>query len=221
MLGVADEEEWEFVGRAIERELKSLGWSRCWTKPSSVDGSAMQFAARRDLLYCVRLEPAYMMLDVTSYITGTPEPHVFVHRVCGPAVADSPKYPAISAGPGCAVPENVGPLRHGGGVLAKSAIHPLGRCRAQSISVPCPHRPLETIRAMVHSGLDPGCIALPDARGREPEDQWTKRLATEGLRADDVRILRERSKRLDELGFQSMTPFFENCSNLADVLALT
>lgn len=223
MIGVADEDEWEYVGKNIELELKALGWSRCWTKASAELGSRLQFVVRKDILYCVRLEPVYMMLDITSYITGTSEPYVFVHRVCGPAAEkpdDGRQTRVLAAGPGCAVAGDIGPLRYGGGVLGKGSIHPLARCRARSIAVPCPRQPLETIRAMAHSGLDPGCIALPDPRGREPSDPWTKRLSDEGLRAEDVEILKQRSAQLDQLGFKSMTPFFGNCSTLEFLPAL-
>ncbi|CAE8625722.1 unnamed protein product [Polarella glacialis] len=220
MLGVHDEEDWEQTGRAIERGLLEAGWDRCWTKPSADLSSDYRYAVRRDLLYCVRLKPAYVLLDITSYIAGAEVPYVFVHRVCEePGVSDALADGGVVAGDGCAAPVRTGPLQHGGGVLLKDAIHPMGRCRAAGMSISCPNKPLDTVQAMVHSGLDAGCIALPTAKGREAEDPWTRRLQVEGLRAEDVRILRERSQRLDALGFQSMTPFFESCVGLENIIA--
>eukprot|EP00933_Yihiella_yeosuensis_P040635 TRINITY_DN34975_c0_g1_i1.p1 TRINITY_DN34975_c0_g1~~TRINITY_DN34975_c0_g1_i1.p1 ORF type:complete len:545 (-),score=85.94 TRINITY_DN34975_c0_g1_i1:649-2283(-) len=224
MMGVEDETQWQLLGKTIEQRLKQLGWDKCWTK-SSADGQSQFYGTtRRDLLYCIRTKPVYILLDVTSYISAAHRPneenlpYVFVHRVCGAQAQNIPD--GASGQDGCVVPPNVGPLRHGRGTLSKDAIHPMGICRADTLSVPCPRQPLETILAMIHSGLSAGCIALPTAVGREADDPMTHRLASEGLTADDVRILRNRSARLNAMGFMSMTPYFEapGCADLEEIL---
>jgi len=159
-----------------------------------------------------------MLVDISSYINGASGSEVFVHRVCGGKAIDGTEDGRLLE-EACHVPEGVGPLRHNGGVLAKDVIRPLSRCRANGLSIPCPRRPLESIAAMVHSGLDVSCIALPTTKGRDPDDPWTRRLAAAGLCAEDVRILRERSARLHALGFESMLPYFDNCTGLAELMA--
>lgn len=47
---------------------------------------------------------------------------------------------------GCYVPRGAGTLQHGLGRLRKSAIHPMRQCRAGHFSVPCPAKPLETLK---------------------------------------------------------------------------
>ncbi|CAJ1384290.1 unnamed protein product [Effrenium voratum] len=203
MIGVSSEADWQPTGRAIEAQLLKKGWDRCWTKSSAKFGSDWQFAARRDLLYCVRTRPAYMMLDVTSYITSE-EGYVYVHRLCKPDGASG-----ASGASACHVPR-LGPLQGADGSLPKAAIYPLKRCLAKDQAVPCPSRPLETIQAMRHSGLETSCIALPDTKGRQ--DEASRHLARAGLQAEDLRILKERSAELDRRGFQSMSPYFANCT---------
>lgn len=212
MLGIASEAAWIMVERVIEQRLRDAGWDRCWGKTSADGASFNSDETRRDLLYCVRTSPAYVLLDVTSYINGAPGDNVFVHRVC-PREGDANN---------CTVPADVGPLRHGGGILRKDAIYPLARCRAgEDLAVPCPRDPLVTIRAMAHSGLDAGCVALPDVKARSPEEESTRQLqAAGGLCAEDVGILRERSSWLHGMGFQSMAPLFSQCNELAQILAI-
>jgi len=147
-----------------------------------------------------------MLADFTSYIFGAAGPYAFVHRVCD----DSGD---------CQVPPGEGPLKHGGGLLRQGAIRPLARCRADHLVLPCPQEPLETIVAMVHSGLNTSCIALPTALGRDMEDPENRRLAAEGICSDDVAILQERSAQLEEANFKSMAPYFASCATLSDVLA--
>jgi len=224
MLGVDDEAAWQDLAPVIEQRLQALGWDRCWTKTSVDSSSALRDAARRDLLYCIRQSPAYMLLDVTSYLNLPSSPSLFVHRICGSGNGNSNNSSSsftaehVVAGRGCAVPGGIGPLQAAAGILSKSSVLPLGRCRAGNISVPCPRRPLDTILAMVHSGLDASCIALPTAHGRDPEDVWTQRLRESLLNADDVHILRRRSEQLEAAGFLSMAPYFEICSTMAKVM---
>lgn len=54
---------------------------------------------------------------------------------------------AFQGDSGCYIPRDAGTLRGGQGRLRSSAIRPLGRCKAGHISVPCPHKPLETLQA--------------------------------------------------------------------------
>ena len=215
MVGVSDEEGFELLGRAIERNLLLKGWDRCWTKPSATFHHKYQFAVRRDLLYCMRTKP-HMMLDVTSYITGEKEdslPYVFVHRLCrGEGHEGREGAKAAKGEKPCFVLPDVGPLAPGGGTLPREAIYPLRRCWAFSRSVPCPNQPLQTLMAMSHSGLSTACIALPDTRGRH--DKHSQRLAREGLNAKDLQILLDRAHALNSQDFQSMLPYFQNCSGL-------
>lgn len=206
MIGVQDEAAWASLAKTIARSLLSRGWDRCWTKSSVEDDSALRYTLRRDLLYCLRTSPAFMLADFTSYITGGDNSYVFVHRVC-------------EDGGECQVPSNEGPSRHGGGRLRKDAIYPVARCLAHNRVVPCPQNPLETILAMVHSGLNTSCIALPTPHGRDMEDSNNRRLAAEGLCRDDVDILRERAAQLEDGGFKSMAPYFDRCASIDDVLA--
>jgi len=222
MLGVPSASEWYRTAKNIERKLILNGWDKCWTKESVDSDSPLFPIVRRDLLYCVRTSPAFMLVDVTSYVFGEPGPDVFVHRICSTgdgALVDGGNAAGGATPMICEVPQDVGPLRHGGGRLRKDAIYPLARCRAADIEVPCPSQPLETIRAMVHTGLDASCIALPSTHGRDLEDPLNQRLRTTGLCADDVRILRERSARLDAMGYLSMLPYFDNCTKLEAVLS--
>lgn len=131
------------------------------------------------------------MLDVTSYIIG--EDFVYVHRVCRETFCEFP---------------SVGPLKSVDGRLRRDAIQPLRRCLAKDRTVPCPARPLETIKAMAHSALKPNCIALPD---KALQNSTQKSSLQSGLSLEDVEILKRRSEELDRRGFQSMTPYFQAC----------
>lgn len=221
MLGVDTEAAWPSLAAEIERQLRVLGWDQCWAKSSAEFESSLRDTLRRDLLYCIRTSPGYMLLDITSYIKDTPGPYVFVHRVCNDARREGGMAfnHSLIAGEGCYVPTNIGPLRGGGGLLRRDSILPPTQCCAGKLSVPCPRRPLETIEAMVHSGLEASCISLPTTRGRDPDDPWTQRLQEAGLRAEDVRVLRERSARLEARGCRSMGPYFDGCSRLAEIMA--
>lgn len=146
-----------------------------------------------------------MLLDASSYVDDGPGDHVFVHQICQ------------EDGSGCTIPEGEGPLRSAGGRLRKDAIRPLGQCLIGDLRVPCPRKPVETIRAMAHSGLGLACLALPNAMGRGAEEggdvdaaRHDRRLSEGGLVAEDVRILQERSMRLDALGFASMLEEFDD-----------
>ena len=220
MVGVQSEEDFDQLGRSVEARLLQRGWDRCWTKSSAESGLPEQFAMRRDLLYCMRRDP-YMMLDVTSYVTGVQPvvPYVFVHRLCESMLApggsgSTGSLPALPAGRRlgsfCRVAE-VGPLRQNRGILNRDSLYPLRKCRALDRTVPCPSKPLDTLLAMSHSGLSAKCIALPDTRGRS-EDHFTRQLSEEGLDSEDVYILQARAQHLDSQGFQSMLPYFANCS---------
>ena len=241
MLHVANEDDWYLIGRSIETSLLQKGWDRCWTKPSASSdsvGRLYRFSVRRDLLYCVKTEPAYMMLDVTSYMSTSD--YIYVHRVCEADELSSCSFPRL------------GPLQHAidarGAVLEKSAIHPMRKCLAKDHAVPCPNRPLDTIQAMRHSALRADCIALPDkplqpkseteeSTGKERKgstdrqaqdmrelrevgsflrsfEKSQSKLLFLGLRMEDIEILRRRSANLDRMGFQSMSPYFGNCTFL-------
>lgn len=213
MVGVASEDHWLQLGRLIETALLQRGWDRCWTKQSASEATGLQRSTRKDLLYCVRRTPAYVMLDVTSYVSDEALDDVYIHRICDGT--DSCWIPAV------------GPLQQAAGRLAKSAIRPLQRCLAQDRPVPCPNRPLETIKAMSHSGLSPRCIALPD-KALQPPGQPAGAAGAAGaaaggpggspesgevpLQLEDVELLRSRALDLDRRGFQSMLPYFSNCS---------
>ena len=218
MLGVENEASFDEIGRQVEVFLRRKGWDHCWTKSSQSADSSFGGSLRRDLLYCVHTGPPYMMLDVTSYVTLSTEPdelpYVFVHRVCGTKQMQGGLGLAAPAGAGCRVPLKLGPFQGASGglaVLSKKSIYPLKKCKALMRSIPCPYQPLDTLIAMSHSGLSTSCIALPDTTGRG-DDPFTRHLASEGLNSEDVRILQDRAKDLERQGFQSMLPYFANCS---------
>ncbi|CAK8998424.1 Ankyrin repeat domain-containing protein 54 [Durusdinium trenchii] len=246
MVGVKSESEWYSTGRSLEDALLKKGWDRCWAKSSSSNTSKYQkyqFSMRRDLLYCVRTEPAYIMLDVTSYIST--RDYIYVHRVCenhGSALQAriSKRRRMQSEKLRCFFPR-VGPLQHAldarGAVLEIGAVYPLRKCLANDRAVPCPNRPLNTIQAMTHSALSDKCIALPDkalkakvtkeegqalpAQAAWPTPTAVRRLGALGLVLEDVRTLQERSARLDQMGFQSMSPYFSNCTWLEGEMLTT
>ncbi|CAE7350956.1 unnamed protein product, partial [Symbiodinium pilosum] len=105
------------------------------------------------------------------------------------------------------------------GKLRASAIEPMGRCKAGTIPVPCPRRPMETLRAMLPPGSNASCLALPDVESRKnrgkhesDRDDWL----SEGLTREDVDILRARAADLNRQGFMSMLPYIDFCWNPKD-----
>ena len=157
MIGVPSARMWNERRWSIIDKLKARGWRQCFgrTSVNSADSSSGWNMAREDLMLCTRRDPD-VALDIATYIIE-PGRSVFSQRYCA-GISD----------PGCYIPRSVGTLSARQGRLRKSAIHPMGRCRAGRFSVPCPHRPLETLRAtMVSRNFTRDCPALPDLQERK------------------------------------------------------
>ncbi|CAL1163298.1 unnamed protein product [Cladocopium goreaui] len=209
MVGVPSEAAWSSTLRwLVDAQLRQRGWNACFGR-YSVDASLDSFEiklAREDLMLCTRKNPE-MVLDLATYVRGN-GPSVFAQRYC---------VPALPGDSGCYIPR-AGTLRGGQGRLRSSAIRPLGRCKAGHISVPCPHKPLETLQAtMPEVNFTRHCLALPDVvkrqqRGYLTDEPWLR----SGLTLEDVEVLRRRAAQLDAEGYMSMTPYFGSCdlSNL-------
>ncbi|CAE8705170.1 unnamed protein product [Polarella glacialis] len=208
MVGVASAAAWLLLRERIEAGLQMRGWSKCLSRSSvnAEGGTDTYNLARPDLLLCIRKNPS-MVLDVQSYIThpGFGD-MVHVQRFC----------PDGEGSGTCYVP-SAGAFWPAHGRLRRSHIQPLGRCRSGRISVPCPRRPLETLKAF-WDDLNSTCIAVPDVEKRsrrtgvlsDLRESWQ----SEGLTAEDVSVLRQRSAELDAAGFMSMTPYFGRCPQL-------
>ena len=197
MIGVPSARMWNERRWSIIDKLKAKGWSQCYGR-TSVDAphsSRNWHLAREDLMLCTRRNPD-VALDMATYIIE-PGHSVFSQRFC-----DGLSEPA------CYIPRTVGSLRARQGRLRKSAIHPMGRCRAGRFSVPCPHRPLETLRAtMVARNFTRDCVALPDLRERK----------LRGYVNDQSLQLRDRAKHgrtgyLTVLQLPRCIPYMRTCS---------
>ncbi|CAJ1339347.1 unnamed protein product [Effrenium voratum] len=212
MVGLPSEDHWLTLKWSISEKLRARGWGECYGR-YSVDASQESqelLLAREDLMLCVRHNP-HMVLDIATYIMA--ERSVYAQRYCPPSrrLLGEPLKRQLSA---CWVPRNRGTLKANFGRLARRAILPLGRCRAGHLAVPCPRRPLETLKAtMPGVNFSQHCLAFPDvarrrARGYASDQQWL----AEELSEEDVEILRRRAKELDDAGFMSMTPYFPSCN---------
>ena len=106
----------------------------------------------QDLLLCVRKQPHSFHLDFSTYLADRPGPNLYVHRICQDDGS-------------CIIPHDVGPMASTHGRLRKSSVRPLGRCRAGRITVPCPRRPVDTLRTFLGYNFSKHCLALPDVSG--------------------------------------------------------
>mmetsp|Transcript_75444 Transcript_75444/g.201655 ORF Transcript_75444/g.201655 Transcript_75444/m.201655 type:complete len:298 (+) Transcript_75444:487-1380(+) len=135
-----------WVARQIEFELQSRGWLGCFAKTSATWEQEPKWETRKDLLYCIRSEPYFMLLDASTYLYSDDGSEIFVH---GHRTQNGTWF----------VPPNVGPLSRVGGVLPTRALRPFQKCQAFQGSCPCPRQPDVTLHAMLLS--DWNCIALP------------------------------------------------------------
>ena len=94
-------------------------------------------------------------LDIATYIVEGPI--AYAQQYCLPGALSG-------SGFGCWLPQNDGTFRGSRGRLRVSAIRPLGRCKAGHLSVPCPRKPLETLRATMIVNFSSSCVALPDIK---------------------------------------------------------
>eukprot|EP00439_Symbiodinium_sp_Y106_P014573 s718_g2.t1 len=205
MVGVSSDEEWVQRRPAIQKKLEARGWNACFERHSVAAsyGSFEYNLARRDLFLCTRTNPR-VTLDIATYIT---EGRIaFAQQYCP------------GDGIGCWIPRTDGSFRGSQGRLRVSAIKPFGRCKAGDLSVPCPRKPLEALRAMTGINFTKSCVALPDIKERldrniyaSDKDQWL----SEGLTREDVDILRRRAADLDRAGYMSMTPYLHCAASLA------
>ena len=203
MVGISSHAEWSLIRRSILDKLVDRGWSHCFERYSTgvPEGMMEHQLARGDLFLCVRQNPR-VTLDIATYLSQGSVAYAQRYCVYHHATALS-----------CWIPhENT--FRGSRGRLRVSAIRPLGRCKAGSFSVPCPHRPLETLRAMMPENYSASCIALPDVPQRQKRSLYDSDNAewlSEGLTQEDVAVLRAKAADLDREGYKSMTPYFSRC----------
>ena len=156
---------------------------------------------------CTRAGPK-VTLDIATYIVEGPTAHA--QKYCLPGAPSG-------SGFGCWFPQHDGTFRGSRGRLRVSAIRPLGRCKAGHLSVPCPRKPLETLRATMMVNFTNSCVALPDIKQRRERDLYDSdrdSWLSEGLVPEDVDILRSRAADLERDGYLSMAPYL-HCSEHA------
>ena len=205
MVGLPSEGDWQHIGFAIQQGLVERGWQYCmeWASPRGTNNSEFSVAdahAVADVLMCYRKNPT-LSLDLSTYITEGSI--VYAQKYCIKR----------GDGAGCWYPHE-GTFYQGHGKLRAAAIRPLGRCKAGSGSVPCPRKPLETLKAVFPPWFNVTCAALPDVELRVQRDRFKSDRdgwLAEGLTQEDVDILQARAADLDAEGFMSMTPYLDAC----------
>ena len=149
---------------------------------------------------CARRNPT-ITLDIFTYITDGPV--VYAQKYCIPR----------ERGSGCWFPHD-GTFHRGHGKLRVAAIRPLGQCKAGFLSVPCPRKPLEALKASAALFTNISCVALPDVADRiqyDSDHHARNSWLAEGLKQEDVDVLRARAAQLRRDGYMSMAPYIENC----------
>ena len=197
MLALPSLQQWPSIRASIHKKLVERGWQSCIGRHSTHDTDLAWANAHDDLLMCVKRNPT-IYLDIFTYITDGSV--VYAQKYC-------------IQGSGCWFP-NEGTFSGGHGKLRVAAIRPLGQCKAGSLSVPCPRKPLEALKASAPTYTNVSCVALPDVADRIQYDSYhhaRNSWLAQGLKQEDVDILRSRAFQLHRDGYMSMTPFFENC----------
>eukprot|EP00439_Symbiodinium_sp_Y106_P044945 s1813_g5.t1 len=202
MVGIPSHEEWTQTRFSIARKLSERGWANCFERysVSAPQLSDQYYLARGDLFLCTRAGPK-VTLDIATYIVEGPTAHA--QKYCLPGAPSG-------SGFGCWFPQHDGTFRGSRGRLRVSAIRPLGRCKAGHLSVPCPRKPLETLRATMMVNFTNSCVALPDIKQRRERDLYDSdrdSWLSEGLVPEDVDILRSRAADLERDGYLSMAPY--------------
>mmetsp|Transcript_118056 Transcript_118056/g.270813 ORF Transcript_118056/g.270813 Transcript_118056/m.270813 type:complete len:348 (-) Transcript_118056:286-1329(-) len=146
MIKINGAEHYAWIARKIEIELRSRGWLGCFAKTSATWEQEPLWATRKDLLYCIKNQPYFMLLDASTYLYSDDGTEIFVHEH---RTRNGTRF----------VPPSVGPLSRVGGVLPSRALRPFQKCQAFQRTCPCPQQPNVTLRAMLLS--DWKCIALP------------------------------------------------------------
>ncbi|CAE7535744.1 LNX2 [Symbiodinium natans] len=205
MLALPSRQDWPVIRDSVVRRMAERGWHSCleWYSTSATKQSykaVTDHLAYGDVLMCSRKNPD-VSLDIATYVTEGSI--VYAQKYCLPH----------NLGSGCWLPHE-GTFHQSRGKLRAAAIRPLGRCKAGAISVPCPRRPLEALKASLPSTANVTCIALPDVAQRLQRDRWQSdkdEWLSDGLTQEDVDILRSRALELDRQGYMSMTPYISDC----------
>ena len=203
MVGLASHRDWPNFHSSVQQMLVQRGWHNCveWYSTSATQRSSGSLAhglSRADLLMCTRKNPK-VSLDIATYITEGSVAYAQKYCVAGHGIS------------GCWYPHE-GTLYQGLGKLRTSAIRPLGRCKAGSISVPCPRKPMEILKAVLPMDSNASCLALPDVeKRRQRQTRGREGQLFRELTQEDVDILRSRAAELDREGFMSMTPYLDAC----------
>ena len=201
MVGIPSHAEWSLVRSSIVEKLVDRGWSHCFERysVSAQIGDVGHWLARGDLFLCLRTDPK-VTLDIATYITEGPL--AYAQKYCLQSTA-------LTA-PVCWIARD-STFRGNQGRLRVSSIRPLGRCKAGSFSVPCPRKPLDTLRAtMISVNFTGSCVAWPDVRERRERNLYGSDQAdwlSKGLTQEDVDILKGRAAHLHQAGYMSMTPY--------------
>mmetsp|Transcript_118055 Transcript_118055/g.270810 ORF Transcript_118055/g.270810 Transcript_118055/m.270810 type:complete len:369 (-) Transcript_118055:286-1392(-) len=138
MIKINGAEHYAWIARKIEIELRSRGWLGCFAKTSATWEQEPLWATRKDLLYCIKNQPYFMLLDASTYLYSDDGTEIFVHEH---RTRNGTRF----------VPPSVGPLSRVGGVLPSRALRPFQKCQAFQRTCPCPQQPNVTLRAMLLS----------------------------------------------------------------------
>ena len=200
MLALPSLQDWPSIRASIHKKLVERGWHSCIGRRSTRETYWAWANAHDDVLMCARRNPT-ITLDIFTYITDGPV--VYAQKYCIPR----------ERGSGCWFPHD-GTFHRGHGKLRVSAIRPLGQCKAGSLSVPCPRKPLEALKASAALFTNISCVALPDVADRiqyDSDHHARNSWLAEGLKQEDVDVLRARAAQLRREGYMSMAPYIENC----------
>ncbi|CAE7752153.1 DEGP10 [Symbiodinium necroappetens] len=201
MVALPSPQHWPQIRASIRRMLLERGWETCIGGHSTEKRTALARAnAHEDMLMCTKGNPR-VDLDIATYITEGSV--LFAQKYCLPQ----------SLGSACWFPDD-GTFHGSRGKLRVAAVRPLGRCKAGTLSIPCPRKPLEVLKASSPPWANISCVALPDVADRIQHSNYASvrnSWLSEGLTPEDVDILRARAAELDREGYMSMTPYFDNC----------
>ena len=205
MVALPSLQHWPKIRASIRQMLLERGWETCIGGYSLTKETALARAnAHEDMLMCTKGNPR-VDLDIATYITEGSV--LFAQKYCLPQ----------GLGADCWVSHD-GTFHGSRGKLRLAAVRPLGRCKAGTLSVPCPRKPLEVLKASSPPYANMSCVALPDVADRiqhgtyaSARNSWL----SDGLTPEDVDILRARAAELDREGYMSMAPYFDNCRRSA------
>ena len=176
-------------------------WETCIGGYSFKKEAALARAnAHEDMLMCTKGNPRGD-LDIATYITEGSV--LFAQKYCLPK----------GLGADCWVSHD-GSFHGSRDKLRLAAVRPLGRCKAGTLSVPCPRKPLEARKASSPPYANMRKVALPDVADRIQHGTYASERnswLSEGLTPEDVDILRAHAAELDREVCMSMAPYFDTC----------